>query len=334
MNIKDIAKLAGVGISTVSRVLNNRPDVHPETRKLIQDIIEQNNYVPNDNAKQLKQDRSKIIAIIVKGHFNILFLYMIENLQKNIAKYDYAALVHYIEQDGDELEAARYIIGAKKPQGIIFLGANIISFEECFGQIKLPCLISTTSASVLPFKNLSSVSIDDFLAGYQAIDYLIKQGHRKICVLGVHNSFLGRLREQGARKRALEAGIRPEHIHSLHASFSVERSYQVVSESLSKKPPYTAMFAISDYMAIGAIKAIFDKGYVVPDDISVVGLDGIEMAQYYNPSITTFIQPIEVMAQESAEIMIDMIENNRKAVHKLFDLTIREGGSVKVNAER
>lgn len=161
MTIVDIAKEAGYSVSTVSRVLNGRRDVSEEARDRIMRIVEAYQFVPNNNAKHLKQTVSQSILILVKGTSNMLFTNIIEVIQDTIEGSDYSLRVHYVDEDADEVKEAVRMCREHKPMGILFLGGNIQYFHEEFELVNVPCVLVTDRADKLGFRNLASVSTDD-----------------------------------------------------------------------------------------------------------------------------------------------------------------------------
>ena len=161
VTIKDIAKEAGVAVSTVSRVLNNHPDVSEKTKLKVLDIIEKRKFVPNSNAKHLKQQNTNTIGIFVKGTFNFLFHSILEKIQPLIEDSGYITVVNYLDEDENEVQQARIFCNEKKPQGIMFLGGNLKNFQDNFSKIDIPSILVTNSASQLNFSNLSSVTTND-----------------------------------------------------------------------------------------------------------------------------------------------------------------------------
>ena len=184
MTIKDIAKESGYSVSTVSRVLNNRRDVSPEAKKRISEIVKAYNFIPNNNAKHLKQSTSKNIAVLVKGTSNMLFANIVEEVQKMLEETKYSAEVCYIDEDKNEVEQALILCRERKPMGILFLGGNPSNFKEKYERIEVPGVLITNCGKELPFENLSSVSVDDIAAAKQAMDYLLENKHTNIGILG------------------------------------------------------------------------------------------------------------------------------------------------------
>ena len=184
MTIKDIAKESGYAVGTVSRVLNNHPDVSEKARETILAVVEKHHFRLNNNAKHLKQQASKGIAIIVKGSQNMLFASIVEQLQGLIEEKDFVSFIYYIGEEENEVEQAESVCLERHPKGIFFLGSNLEFFRERFARLDVPCVLVTNSAAKLSFSNLSSVSTDDAAAAEAAVEYLIRLGHERIGVLG------------------------------------------------------------------------------------------------------------------------------------------------------
>ena len=330
LTIKDIARESGYAVGTVSRVLNNHPDVSEKARAKIMEVVEKHHFKLNSNAKHLKQQASNGIAIIVKGNQNMLFVSIVEQMQGMIREMGYACLLYYIGEMEDELEQALQIIVERRPMGILFLGSNLGYFKERFSQVSIPCVLVTNSAESLGFENLSSVSTDDSNAAYAAIHHLIALGHQKIGILGgqLEKSRAAITRYIGCRKAFDEHQIvfDPERQY-VPALFSISQGYEAMEELLTKMPELTAVFAMSDTMALGAIRALRDHGLRVPEDVSVVGFDGIELGNYMSPKLTTIRQDREVIAKRSVEILLDNLAGDIRAVHEVVPFRIICGES-------
>lgn len=332
VTIKDIAKESGYAVSTVSRVLNNHPDVSGEAKEKIEEIVKLHGFVPNNNAKHLKQTVSKTICILVKGTNNSLFSTIIEKTDQLINQTDFTAMIEYLDEDLDEVKEAVKLCYERKPQGFIFLGGNPSSFEDNFANINVPSVLVTNSADELQFDNLSSVSTDDFAGAYYAITHLINNGHRKIGIIGgnLEKSQISITRYSGCLKAFEENKIVfDKNTNYQKARFSFEKAYQATKILIEKSPDITAIFAMSDVMAIGTIRALCDLNLKVPDDISVIGYDGIDLANFYNPKITTINQLKNELATQSVNLLLKLINSGGKAVHEMLPFNLISGESVK-----
>lgn len=332
LTIKDIARESGYAVGTVSRVLNHHPDVSDKARAAVMEVVEKYHFRLNNNAKHLKQQASNGIAIIVKGNQNMLFASIVEQMQGMIREKGFACLMYYIGEMEDELEQALQVIVERRPMGILFLGSNLDYFKERFESITIPCVLVTNSGESLGFSNLSSVTTDDSEAAYAAIEYLTRLGHQRIGILGgqLEKSRAAITRYMGCQK-AFEAFQIPfeEKKQYEPALFSISQGYEAMEHLLDKMPELTAVFAMSDTMALGAIRAIRDRGLRVPEDISVVGFDGIELGSYMSPKLTTIRQDREIIAKRSVEILLGNIVNLTGATHETIPFRVIEGESTK-----
>lgn len=332
LTIKDIARESGYSVSTVSRVLNNRRDVSPEARSRIMEVVELHNFVLNNNAKQLKQTASCLIAVIVKGTSNMLFSSIVEVIQKRIESTKYSVGVFYLDEDENEVEHALMLCREKKPQGILFLGGNPDYFKKGFEQVNVPCVLVTTESKELNYENLSSVSINDAEAAKCAVDCLFEQGHSKIGIIGgdPRTSYTSHLRLIGSMESFQEHGIMfdAEKYYS-KARYSYASGYHAMERMMEKAGDVTAVFAMSDVMAIGAIRALRDRNLEIPEDVSVIGFDGTTLAYYYNPKLATVKQQSQTLATESVNILMNMIETDGGVVHESVPFELVTGESIK-----
>ena len=183
----------------------------------------------------------------------------------------------------------------------------------------------------LHFDNLSCVGVDDVAAGREAFRYLYAKGHRRIAVIGGKRelSFISALRYEGFCQAAQEAGIpHPETLYQ-RTSFSLESGYRAMQRLLERDREITAVFCMSDLIAIGAMRAIHDAGLSVPDDISVLGFDGIQMGRFYTPQLATIRQPQQDIANKSVELLCAQMEKQAAPANVVLPLALLDGESVK-----
>lgn len=331
MTIKDLAAQTGYAVATVSRVLNNHPNVSEKARAVIMEAVEESGFQLNANAKQLKQQHATSILVVVKGNANELFSEQVEVIQSQVALTQYPLLVDYLEEDANEVRRALQLCREKKPLGILFLGGNIQSFKADFGKIDLPCVVLTNDMSGLDFPNLSSITVDDAEACRCAVDSLIEMGHQKIAVIGgeVDKSDVGRFRYEGCMKALRSHDISFDNERDYRGvHFSYQDGYEAALDLLEKGSPFTALFTASDVMAVGAIRALHEKGLRVPEDVSVMGFDGLAVGSFLVPQLSTVKQPARLMAQRAVEMLIAQIEGESQAVHERVPFEIWKRESV------
>lgn len=332
MTIKDIARESGCAIGTVSRVLNNHPDVSEETRKKVLEVVNKYDFVLNTNAKQLKQQERKTIVIIVKGSSSILLNSLLEKIQKKIEALPYTASVVVIDELDNEAKVANRIYYEQKPIGMIFLGGSPDYFEEDYLKTKIPSVIISTECMGIDNSNLSSVSTNNFDACEFSTNYLIKNGHTKIGVIGgnFQSSGLTQIRFAGFLSAMEKAGLNfDKEKHYASAKYSMEGGAEATKELLTKFPDVTAIFTMADVMAMGCIRQLQDMGIKVPEQISVIGFDGLELAEYFCPRIATIKQQEDELVNVGLKVLLDSIENKAEPVHKYIPFEFIPGESVK-----
>jgi len=331
VTIKDIARLSGCGVATVSRVLNNHPDVSTETRRKVMEIVEAHDFQPNNNAKQLKQQAGTGIDVIVKGTQNMLFADLVERIPALLRDAGRDASIHYIDEDADEVSYALQLNREHKPLGIMFLGGDLELFHAKFSPITAPCMLLTNSAESLGFDNLSSITTNDEEAAYQVGRFLVEQGHRHIGIVGGNWSCaqISYNRFRGCRRALLDLNLPFEAERQCESSrFSMADAYAATKRLLSRCPFLTAIFAVSDVMAVGAIRALHDMGRRVPEDVSVVGFDGTILSDFMVPRLTTVRQNTRYMAERGVDVLLRNIERGNRPFHEVVPFQLIPGESV------
>lgn len=324
MTIKDLAAQTGYSVGTVSRVLNNQPHVSDLAREIILKAAEESGFQLNENARQLKQQQSNSLLVVCKGRSNELFDALLLAIQSRVADTQYTLIVDYIDESADEVRRALQLCREKKPQGILFLGGNQDHFQESFHQISVPCVLVTSSAADLSFENLSSVTSDDALAAAMAIEGLLELGHENVVVIGGHRTYsdITRLRYEGCIRAFREKGISFREEQYETARFTFEEGYRAAKALLERNPHFTALFAMSDVMALGAIRALTDAGKRVPEDVSVIGFDGLQIGEYTLPRLSTVAQSVEQLARRSMDRLLSAIEQTAQASHEIVPVRL------------
>lgn len=334
--IKDIAKICNVGISTVSRAINNDPGINKNTRERILKVIDEYHYVPNNSARNLKMTESNTIALLIKGIDNQFFQGMIKIYEEELKKMKYSFLIHAVGEEQDDASVALELAKEKRLKGIIFLGGLMDYPEEEMNMIGIPYVLCTVAVNMeKPKRNCISVSIDDEKESYRAVDYLCKKGHKRIAIItGRETDYaVGGLRLAGYIQALKDNGIEYDaelirYMKSDLPEYSCANGYQVAKELLASGIEFTAIYAISDLVAFGAYKAVFDAGKRIPEDYSVMGFDGLEITKYFNPSLTTMMQPCSQMAKHLIELLMKAIDGDTDKKQIIFDAELLERDSV------
>lgn len=330
MDIRDIARLSGYGIGTVSRVLNEQPNVSDRARERVLAIVAEHGYEPNSNARYLKMQSETPIVIFVKGAGNLLFADLLERIQARLDERREEAHVVYLDEDDDEVREAASYSRQRHPKGIIFLGGDPACFEEGFERIAAPSVLLTNTAEGLGFPNLSSFSTDDARAAGRVIEELVAAGHRRIGIIGGNRlpGQISRRRIDGALAALAAHGIPFDFDRDYEPGhYTMDDGYQAIVRLLMRSDDITAVFALGDVIALGAVRAVIDMGRSVPGDVSLIGFDGIELSQFTNPRLTTVRQDTAQLAQLGTDTLLAAIAGElTEPVHRTvaFHLLKRE----------
>ncbi|MCC8129203.1 MAG: LacI family transcriptional regulator [Clostridiales bacterium] len=333
MTIKDIARMAGVSVSTVSRVLNNHPDVSAPIRAQVLAVVEEYHFIPNSAARNLVRPQRNTIGVITCGSGNPFHAPILEAIEGELEERGYGVCLRQVKREQDELAYAAALERSEKLKGIILLGGRSDFTVEQAAAVTVPfvCCTYENCFGDLPESAYSSVTIDDEKAAFQAVEYLHQMGHSDIALLlpDIHDRSVGELRYRGYCQ-ALEHLDLPlrERLVLECAGYDMNFGYTAVRELLDSGESCTAVLAISDMLALTAIKALHDGGRRVPEDCSVMGLDGLETTEYTLPPLTTLVQPQEELGRTSVRILTQVIEGAGEHQHVLLQPAFRAGGSV------
>jgi LacI family transcriptional regulator len=328
VTIKDIAKLANVSHTTVSRALNDSPLIKPGTKRKIQEIAAQLNYTPNFNAKSLVMQKSYTIGLfftsISNGTSPSFFADTVKGVNSVINE-DYNLFVRGIDdyQDFSSIHHRRF-------DGIILMSQSEVDNAFIYHVLhqKIPMVVINREIND---RSLINILSNDREGSCHAVKYLIQKGHKDIAIIEGIKGFKSSLERREGYFKALidqEIPIRTEYI--VNGNYDMESGYKAMDKLLSLKNPPTAVFCSNDDMAVGALNAVFAKGLTVPGDISVIGFDDIQSAQYTNPSLTTVKKPIEKISRLGAEKILAAVENQEINGEKTFvetELIVRKSVS-------
>ena len=338
MTIKDIARLSGVSITTVSRVLNNRPDVSAESRRKVEAVIESTNYIPNNSARDLVRTGSNNIGLVVRGVSNPFYIDIVRAIERAVTEAGYTLVMQQIDSGKDEVSHGAIMQREKRLRGIIFLGGQFDYIPEKVASITVPfvCCSYANHYGTLPKGSYSSVSIADEATAYEAVRYLIEKGHQRIAALitTTDDRSISQLRYEGYVKALRDHGLESGGVICTE-SYDIRGAYEAVERTLQNgHGDFTALFAISDNMAIGAMRALRDAGRTVPQDCSVIAIDGLELSAYIEPPLTTLCQPMEQMGRESVKQLLALMNGEGAHMQHILPTELREGRSVEKIVKR
>ena len=311
---RDIAELAGVSQATVSRALRNSPLVRAETREKIQRIARDLNYFVNRNAAGLRTHQSNTIALLLfdetegeDAQVNPFFLSMFGYITRAASDLGYDVLIS-LQQLTDDWHVEYQ--ASNRADGLILLGyGNYQDYRE-----KLAALAEVNTRFMIwgpPVDGQAghSIGCDNVSGGYQATQHLLEHGRTRIALLGAtEQSPEHSARYDGYCKALREAGIEPNDKLEVVATSSDGEGYRAILRLLERNEPFDAVFAVTDVIAIDAMRALEDNGYAVPDDVAVVGFDDIQLAAHVTPALTTVRQDIRLAADGLVAGIVGMIE--------------------------
>ena len=309
--IKDIAKLANVSVTTVSKVINDYSDISPETKNRVLKIIEQNNYRPNANARTLSTNKSYSIGIFFKDHQNSglqhpFFREIIYGLEREFSEQGYD-LILFASKWGDKF---KYVDKCehRNVDGAILMGMPRTADDlDKLVEAKIPAVFVDLD---ITGENATYVMSDNISGAKKAINYLVELGHKKIgMITGEKMTKPAQDRLIGYKNALADNNIEYQSKWVIEGEFSETGGYNSMKKIIKLNEHPTAVFCQGDKIAFGAIKAINESEYKVPEDFSIIGFDDIEISSYIEPKLTTVHQNKFDMGKTAAELLIDIINN-------------------------
>lgn len=314
ITIDDVARQSGVSYQTVSRVINNHPSVAEETRKRVLGAIQKLNYRPNRAARSLVTNRSDTIAIISFGTTFYGPGQMVSNITRHAKNSGYRVSPSTVErlQRGD-VKAALDDLHGSLIDGIIMIAPIVSDFmheiRELVGDI--PFIQIDTK----PQPHIASVVIEQFYGSRLAVEHLIGLGHRKIAeISGPMNWYDGIMRHQSWVDTMAKHNL-PQQM-SVEGTWSSQSGYEAVHSLLNGGAEFTGLVVANDQMALGAIAALNERGFRIPEDVSIVGFDNIPESAYFLPALTTVYQDFEALGEQSVEYLVSLMKNPETPIHQ------------------
>ncbi len=303
--MKDVAVLAGVSTSTVSRVINNSMPVDEETRLKVEQAIKTINFKPSLMARGLRMKSANLIGIVVPELQHETFTSFIKFTEQSVEAQGYNLVIGSTSSNVETEE--RFIVNLirRNIDGIIFSRVSDNSQAlKLIDRSNIPIVIIDRS---LEREDIPSVVMNNYGAGVMAAEHLLSLGHRRFaCITGPMDISINRDRIRGFRETIVQSGGTLEDKCVFEGNFKFESGGRGVDYLVDTRADFTAIWVQNDYMAIGAINRFVARGISVPGDVSVIGLDNIEHSWMIQPALTTIAQPFQEMCANAVDIIIKM----------------------------
>lgn len=319
---KDVARLAGVSRTTVSLVLNNVDNarISEATSEKVLKAAKQLKYRPNALAQSLKTNRSKIIGLIIPSITNPFFPSIAQGVEDTAVSKGYNVFLCNTFREPEKENSYIQALASKQVDGIIF--ASMTFNPEAILELRRRGVAIVAFDRRVNDQDVDAVLFDNVKGGEMAVKYLLSLGHRNIAFLsGKTDIFSRRDRLEGYKKALQDAEVAINHDYiaidnfqeqeNRDRNYEIEAGFRIANKLLDKSPEVTALFAVNDMTALGALKAIKSRGLRVPEDISLVGFDDINLAEITDPPLTTIRQPKYKMGKTSAELLISRLEEEK-----------------------
>lgn len=329
--IKDVARLSGVSMSTVSRVMNAPDSVRADKRKKVEKAIRELRYHPNALARGLIYKRTQTFGVLIPDVSNPYVSEVIRGMEDSARKLGSNLILCNTDRNQDRMINYLKVLKEKQVDGIIYTSEPLTKdFYQMFGEFNMPVVLASTQS--LEY-DIPSVKIDDEKAGYDGGLYLIRKGHGKIGMISgpIDDPIAGITRYSGFKK-AMSEMIENETIDEWieFGTYRYEDGYEAMKKLFKKQPEITAVFVASDEMALGAISYLHQIGVNVPEEVSVLGFDNTKIAKMCIPKLTTIGQPMYDIGQKAILKLEAMLNTqNIEELRSYLDHTIIERDSVK-----
>lgn len=321
----DVAKLAGVSTATVSRVLSKRSNVSLRTHRRVMDAVEQLGYKPNRLASNFRKKTSQTVIVVLPDIRNQFFSEVIQGVEEVARRRGYHVLLGDTSSEDGSEHKFMDLVNQRFVDGLILATARIPKEEILAASKEIPIVLACEYADGL---DIPAVGIDNVSAAREATQHLIDQGHRRIgFISGPLSIVLCRDRLKGYRQAMTINELPIEECLIQEGDFSLMDGFHIMSKFRASNDPPTAVFASSDSMAIGALKAVHSHGLKVPQHVSIIGFDDIPACTYAYPELTTIRQPTFEMGSLAMMLLLDIIEGEDKIRKQMIlphELIIRE----------
>ena len=325
LTINEVARIAGVSVATISRVLNNSPLVTDATKERVRKIIEDLDYHPNVVARSLRSSKSRLLLALVPNISNPFHAEVVHGTNRVVHAHDYNLLLCETNGMREREDAFFSMLKQKTVDGILAIdpGVSVDNLREYGKKYPIVQCCEAKEGIDLPY-----VGVDDEKGAHAAVSHLISTGCRRIAMVNASGTFgFARLRRAGYLRALQEHGIAPDPELLLKYDFGIDSGADIAARLLALREPIDGVFLDYDVIAVDAQRALIDAGVKVPDDISIVGFDGSDMTLICTPQLTTVAQPAYQIGMKAAEMLFAVLEGEVLEESKVtldFELKVRQ----------
>ncbi len=327
VTIKDVAKVAGVSYSTVSRALSGSPEISKDTRERILQVCKEMNYTPNTVARSMVVKSTKLLGLVLAGVNNPFMSELAYHIDRQARARGYNIILCNSSRDAEqERELFELMIG-RQVDGILLFPAGAGSYETLYPYLsRIPTVFIGENLREAPE---SYVSVDNYRGAQIGVEYLYKLGHRDILYFGRRRgSTTHQLRAEGYAAACERYGLKPQFCNNTFSSSSIKYGYQLAKQLFAQERCYTAIFAATDTNALGVMQAAEEISLRIPEDLSLLGFDNIHDSGLPRIELTTIEQPKKMLASVAVDTLIDKIQNELTGYsHRILSPTLVERSS-------
>ena len=322
VTIRDVAAAAGFSVNTVSRALNDKPDVSPETKARVLEAARRLGYRPNKLARGLRSNKTQTIGVIVADIANPFFGAVVKGVAQAAREQNWSIILGNADEDYEREEEAVQVMLAEQVEGLLITPCQKErgTIEE-LQESGIPFVLLGRCFDDLP---TDYVMPDEAQGGFLITKHLLELGHTRIAMINAPLYISSAQKRLEGYKRALaQYGVDIDESLITSQALTVEDGYNIAKRLLRRTPLPTAVFAYSDFVAFGVMKAIREAGLSIPHDIAVAGFDDVEFASCLEVPLTTIRAPKEKMGREATKLLLEKIENHHQRVRKEIKLEVK-----------
>ena len=311
--LKEVAKKAGVSVTTASRILSNKPSPIPiseETRRRVLKVARRLDYLPNIFARSLRTGKTGIVGVIVSDITDSYYGGIIDGIERVLNENDYYFLLSSTQNSPQKEELYLTRLRKSRVDGLLILGATQRFTDNEVRELARSGIPIVLVGRESPHPSVSAVTVDNFTGGFLATEHLIKLGHTEVVHITTRQPRIDGEQRLNGYESAMEKYGLKDRRRVEKGDITAESGYQVMAGILRRGKRPTAVFPFNDRSALGVMMAIRDQGLRIPEDIAIVGFDDIPIARHFDPPLTTVRQPQEEMGRKGAELLMKVLREN------------------------